>query len=218
MDVNLHKFWETVEDTWAWRATVHGVSKNRTWLSRWTTTVLHSLALQGWFQISIKTTFSSVWENHTFSSSRSFLAWLEFPCIALARFPSGGVLSPWIAYFWLSWFLSLLTAGESRAVYRVVFLICWLILHHCLFRWLTPREGRQCISHPCQSAKHLLNFRIQKTWPKFQDWGSSHISFKAGRQKPWVSNAALSPQGPRDLCKPSISQDPHNSGSPLRLL
>ena len=113
--------------------------------------------------------FFLVWENHTFSSSRSFLAWLEFPCVALARFPSGWVLSPWIAYFWLFWFLSHLTAGESRAVYRVVFLICWLILHHCLFRWLTPREGRQCISHPCQSAKHLLNFRIQKTWPKFQD-------------------------------------------------
>ena len=152
MEVNLHKFWEIVEDRWAWHATVHGVSKNWTWLSHWTT-VLHSLALQGMISNIHKDNFFFfflVWENHTFSSSRSFLAWLESPCIALASFPSGWGLSPWIAYFWLFWFLSHLTAGESRVVYRAVFLICWLVLHHCLFRWLAPREGRQCISHPCQ--------------------------------------------------------------------
>ena len=39
MDVNMSKFWETV-DSWARCATVHGVAKNWTWLSNWTTTML----------------------------------------------------------------------------------------------------------------------------------------------------------------------------------
>ena len=33
MDVNLSKFWETVEDRGTWFAVVHGVIKSRTWLS-----------------------------------------------------------------------------------------------------------------------------------------------------------------------------------------
>ena len=37
MDMNLSNLREIVEDRGAWRATVHGVTKSRTWLSRWTT-------------------------------------------------------------------------------------------------------------------------------------------------------------------------------------
>ena len=36
-DMNLSKLWETVEDRETWCATVHGVTKSRTWLSDWTT-------------------------------------------------------------------------------------------------------------------------------------------------------------------------------------
>ena len=40
MDMNLSKLQTTAEDRGAWRAAVHGVSKNQTWLSDWTTTNL----------------------------------------------------------------------------------------------------------------------------------------------------------------------------------
>ena len=39
LDVNLCKIWETVEDRGAWHAAVHGVAKNWTWLSNWTTII-----------------------------------------------------------------------------------------------------------------------------------------------------------------------------------
>ena len=38
MDVNVSKLQEVVKDRRDWCATVHGVSKNQTWLSNWTTT------------------------------------------------------------------------------------------------------------------------------------------------------------------------------------
>ena len=39
MNMSLRKLWEIVKDREAWHATVHGVTKSRTWLSNWTTTL-----------------------------------------------------------------------------------------------------------------------------------------------------------------------------------
>ena len=38
MDMSLSKLWETVKVREVWHAAVQGVTKNRTWLSDWTTT------------------------------------------------------------------------------------------------------------------------------------------------------------------------------------
>ena len=38
MDMSMSKLREMVKDREAWRAAVHGVTKSRTWLSKWTTT------------------------------------------------------------------------------------------------------------------------------------------------------------------------------------
>ena len=40
VDMNLSKFWEISENRGAWGAAVHGVAKNRTGLSDWTTTTM----------------------------------------------------------------------------------------------------------------------------------------------------------------------------------
>ena len=37
VDMNLSKLWEIVKAREAWRAAIHGVTKNQTWLSDWTT-------------------------------------------------------------------------------------------------------------------------------------------------------------------------------------
>ena len=37
-DMNLSKLWEIVKDRGAWDAAVHGIEKNQTQLSNWTTT------------------------------------------------------------------------------------------------------------------------------------------------------------------------------------
>ena len=49
VDMSLHKLWEMVKDREAWRAAVHGVTKNRTQLSNLTTaqTVFPLFSRQG---------------------------------------------------------------------------------------------------------------------------------------------------------------------------
>ena len=42
VDVGLNRLWEMVIDREAWQAAVHGVAKSQTWLSNWTTAILHS--------------------------------------------------------------------------------------------------------------------------------------------------------------------------------
>ena len=40
MDMSLSKLWETVKDSEAWHAAVHGVAKNQTQLNKWTDRIL----------------------------------------------------------------------------------------------------------------------------------------------------------------------------------
>ena len=41
MDISLSNLWETVKNSEAWHAVVHGVAKSGTQLSDWTTTASH---------------------------------------------------------------------------------------------------------------------------------------------------------------------------------
>ena len=43
MDISLSKFWQIVKDRGALCAIIHGVSKNRTWVSDWTTHISQSV-------------------------------------------------------------------------------------------------------------------------------------------------------------------------------
>ena len=44
--MSLSKLWEILKDRDAWGTSVHGVTKRRTWLSKWTTTTSHLYPLQ----------------------------------------------------------------------------------------------------------------------------------------------------------------------------
>ena len=58
MDMSLSKLREIVKNREAWRAAVHGVAKNWTWLSDWTTSVNVPLSLLG--TLSIKHTINEI--------------------------------------------------------------------------------------------------------------------------------------------------------------
>ena len=55
MDTSLIKLRKTVKDGEVWRAAVHRVAKNWTWLSDWTTTAKHLMSVNSneWWKVSI---------------------------------------------------------------------------------------------------------------------------------------------------------------------
>ena len=48
MDMRLSKLWEMVKDREAWYATIHGLTKSRTWLGNWKTTIHKTELLEIW--------------------------------------------------------------------------------------------------------------------------------------------------------------------------
>ena len=61
MDVRLNELWEMVMDRESWRASIHGVTKNWTWLSDWTEL--------NWTLIMKRTSFLSVSSKRSCQSS-----------------------------------------------------------------------------------------------------------------------------------------------------
>ena len=74
MDMSLSSLQELVMDRDAWRAAVHGVTKNRTWLSNWTElmwALKNKLSRKGWSLLSGR--YSQGWHPHLVSKKHFHL-------------------------------------------------------------------------------------------------------------------------------------------------
>ena len=76
MDMNLSKLWEIVEDGEAWHDVVHGVPKNRTWLSDWATTTISFSYTAQWFSYTYTHFFSDYFPIQVFTEY-----WVEVPVL-----------------------------------------------------------------------------------------------------------------------------------------
>ena len=82
MDMGLGGLWELVIDREAWRAAVHGVTKNRTWLSDWTE--LNEVKYFGstcWLLNTLTfmwVTTATLQDSHPYFSSIKWVTWAVF--------------------------------------------------------------------------------------------------------------------------------------------